>query len=293
MDQAENTACFCFNAGIPINTQPRSGAYPALSQFKTATNQNPPHEAARSGLTTVFFDMGGTLAGLNPGYEAIYHRVFQKAGFNLPLGEVERAISYSWGLVAEQDATAEYTNTLEATRTWQREVEERVMERLNIRPAVREEIFWQIIQAFEDPATYQLYPDTLPALTALKQAGYRLAIISNWSWHLPELCEALGLTPYFEQIYTSARLGFAKPHPAIFKQALAGLKVVPEEAIHIGDSYRADVQGASRLGIRPLWLRRPGEAPLYEADLPERKTPGPAQTIRSLSEVVTYLGIKR
>jgi putative hydrolase of the HAD superfamily len=260
-----------------------------LSQFKAVTGQNSPVKFARPGITTVFFDMGGTLAGLNPTYEAVYHRVFQKAGYELPLGEVERAISYSWGLVAEQDETAEYTNTLEGTRTWQREVEERVMERLNIRPAVREEVFWQIIQAFEDPATYRLYPEVIPTLEALKQANYRLAIISNWSWHLPELAEALSLTPYFEQIYTSARVGFAKPHPAIFKSALAGLNRTPEETIHIGDSYRADVQGASRVGIRALWLRRPGEMPLYEADLAEQKDPGPVESIRTLSEVVTYL----
>ncbi len=264
-----------------------------MSQFKIATNQNLAANFAPPGVSTVFFDMGGTLAGLNPGYDAVYHRVFQKAGYDLPLDEVERAISYSWAIVTEQDETAEYINTLEGTRAWQREVEERVMERLNIHPHVREEIFWGIIQAFEDPATYQLYPDALSTLETLKQAGYRLAIISNWSWHLPELCETLGLTPYFEQIFTSARLGYAKPHPAIFKSALAGLNVTPEESIHIGDSYRADILGANRAGIQPLWLLRPEEKPLYNDGPNERKTPAEVRVIRGLREVVDYLGIEQ
>lgn len=235
--------------------------------------------------------MGSTLADLNPSYGAIYHRVFQKAGYDLPLGDVERAIAYSWKIVSEQDATTEYVNTLEGTRTWQREVEDRVMERLNIQPNVREDVFWEIIRAFEEPASYLLYDDALPTLEVLKQSGLRLAIISNWSWHLPELCDALGLTPYFEQIFTSARLGYAKPHPAIFTLALAGMNISPNQAIHIGDSYNADVAGASRAGIQPLWLRRPKEVPLF-TDL-DSDPSNPPIIIRGLDEVVTFLGLER
>jgi putative hydrolase of the HAD superfamily len=262
-----------------------------LSQFKAISKPTIAGHFARAGLTTVFFDMGNTLADLNPSYEAIYHRVFQKAGYDLPLGDVERAITYSWGIVTEQDATTEYVSTLEGTRAWQREVEERVMENLGIQPNVREEVFWDIIQAFEDPASYRLYDDVLPTLRTLKEAGLRLAIISNWSWHLPELCDTLGLTPYFEQIFTSARMGFAKPHPVIFTRALAGMKITPHQAIHIGDSYKADVLGASQAGIQPLWLQRPKEGQRYTG--PGSDQPGPALIIRGLEEVEELLGVKR
>lgn len=246
-----------------------------------------------TGINTVFFDMGSTLARLRPGWQGIYHQVFQQAGFDLPLEEVEAAISHSWGIVASEDATAEFIASLEGNRQWQREVEERVMERLNIHPPVREEVFWSIIKAFEDPASYELYPDALPTLTALKAAGYRLAIISNWGWHLPELCETLGLTPHFEQIFTSARLGVAKPNPRIFQYALETLDVRPDEAIHIGDSFAADIVGASNVGIRPLWLVRPAEQPLYdEARLKLLPEGVEASSIGSLTEVLQLLGVK-
>lgn len=261
-----------------------------MSQLNKTTDQTALVNADKPGITTIFFDMGATLARIAPGWEGVYQQVFQKAGYKLPLGEVEKAISDSWAIVADQDETTAYVNTLEGNRAWQREVEERVMERLNIHPTVREDIFWKIIQGFEDSATYQLYPDVLSTLEAVKQAGYRLAIISNWSWHLPELCESLGLTPYFEQIITSARVGYAKPHPRIYEYALEELMVAPVQAVHIGDSYRADVVGASRLGIQPLWLRRPGEAPLYTDGMPEF-APVQPKIIEGLSEVVSYLGI--
>ena len=263
-----------------------------MSQAKITTDQHLPADFTQ-GVNTVFFDMGGTLAGLNPSYQAIYHRIFQKNGYELSLDDVESAIGYSWGIVANEDETTAYVNTVEGTREWQREVEERVMERLNIHPRVREEVFWQIIETFEDPASYRLYADARPTLETLKSAGYRLAIISNWSWHLPDLCNSLGITQYFDQIFTSARLGFAKPHPEIYKRALAGMKVEnPQTAVHIGDSYRADVQGASRAGINPLWLVRPEDSPLYEDGLAERKAPGGARVIKGLSEVVDYLGLQ-
>lgn len=262
-----------------------------MSQSNTTSNPSPVGNFARPGLTTIFFDMGSTLADLNPSYEDIYHRVFQKAGYDLPLGEVESAIAYSWDIVTEQDAVTAYDNTLEGTLTWQREVEERVMERLNIHPNVREDVFWNIIQAFEDPAAYRLYDDAIPTLETLKQAGYRLAIISNWSWHLPELCEALGLTTYFEQIFTSARVGFAKPHTDIFKHAMATMNIGPDQAIHIGDSFKADVVGASGAGIQPVWLRRPDKLPLYADQTNEQA--GPTPIIRGLEELTTLIGVNR
>ncbi len=203
--------------------------------------------------------MGATLTGINPSWTGVYHQVFQRAGLDIPIGEVEEAVAYSWGIVSREDPTAEFEKTREASLKWQREVERRVMEQLNIHPDVHEELFWQIIAAFEDPATYYLYPDVKGVLHRLKAEGYRLGIISNWSWHLPELCEQLGIAGYFDFICTSARAGYAKPRREIFDQSLAELQADPARSIHIGDTYQADVIGAWSVGMAALWLVRPGE----------------------------------
>ncbi len=243
--------------------------------------------------STVFFDMGSTLVGLKAGWQGVYHQVFQRAGYDLPLGEVEQAVGESWGIVAAQDLTAEFEANLEYSRTWQREIEERVMHSLNIHPNVREDIFWALIQAFEDPDTYSLFPDALPTLERLKAAGYRLAIISNWGWHLPELCQALGLAGYFEQIFTSARVGYPKPNPKIFQYALSSMALNPTEAVHIGDSLSADVGGAWSAGMEALWLVRPNEQPLYD-EVKLNLTPSQAAIrIHSLPEVLIYLGLEK
>ncbi len=206
---------------------------------------------------TIFFDVGSTLLGLNPTWEAIYHRVFQKAGFDLPLGEVEQAVSYSWNIVKDQDSSHSYETSLEYNRSWQREIERRVMDRLGIHPAVQEEIFWKIIEAFEEPSTYILYPETKNVLEKLKEQGYKLGIISNWSWHLPELCESFDIARYFEAIITSSRVGFPKPQTEIFKVGLEKLKAEPSQSLHIGDTFSADIEGAWKAGLKALWIIRP------------------------------------
>jgi putative hydrolase of the HAD superfamily len=203
--------------------------------------------------------MGSTLAGLTAPFIDIYHRVFQRHNLDIPIGEVEQAVVKSWDQVGLEDSTAEYERSLEANRRWQREVEQRVMDQLKIHPDIHEDLFWKLIEAFEDPATYKVYDDVLGTLKQLKANGYRLGIISNWSWHLPELCEQLGLASYFDYIATSARVGFPKPRREIFLDALQGLKADPARSVHIGDTYTADILGAWSVGIAALWLCRPGE----------------------------------
>lgn len=55
-------------------------------------------------------------------------------------------------------------------------------------------------------------------------------------------------------VVDSARVGIAKPDPAIFRLALDVLGLPPERLIHVGDSAAADVAGAEAAGIRALHL---------------------------------------
>jgi len=60
----------------------------------------------------------------------------------------------------------------------------------------------------------------------------------------------------FDAIVTSELARSYKPDPVIFGQALASVGAAPERTVHIGDSLHSDIQGASGLGIRTVWLRR-------------------------------------
>ena len=108
-----------------------------------------------------------------------------------------------------------------------------------------------IESAFARRSAWYVYPDVVPALDVLRDADFRMGVISNFVWGGPELIHDLELARHFDALTISARVGFQKPHQGIFRHALDALGAAPERALHVGDSYRADIFGARRLGWMP------------------------------------------
>ena len=64
-----------------------------------------------------------------------------------------------------------------------------------------------------DPAHWSVFPDSAAALDRLSAAGYQHMIVSNHVPELRQLVSALGLADHFDEVLTSASVGFEKPHP--------------------------------------------------------------------------------
>jgi putative hydrolase of the HAD superfamily len=113
-----------------------------------------------------------------------------------------------------------------------------------------------IRRTYVDPAAWIVYSDTKPALTHLREHGWRHLVVSNHVPELPDLVTSLGLADLVEDVLTSAATGWEKPHPAMFRQALdrAGNA---ERVIMVGDNPEADIAGARRAGIPALLVRQP------------------------------------
>jgi HAD superfamily hydrolase (TIGR01549 family) len=103
----------------------------------------------------------------------------------------------------------------------------------------------------------RLIDGAIPSLENLAAAGYSLAIVSNNTREeqLGKL-QRLGIARYFASVIVSADQGFAKPDPRIFHVALEAIGCEADTAIHVGDSWTADVVGAQNAGIRPIWFNR-------------------------------------
>jgi putative hydrolase of the HAD superfamily len=59
-------------------------------------------------------------------------------------------------------------------------------------------------------------------------------------------------------VLVSGVVGVSKPNPEIFRLALAQAEAKPEETVHVGDVYEADVVGARNAGIKGILLDRTG-----------------------------------
>ncbi|HEY4094326.1 MAG TPA: HAD-IA family hydrolase [Baekduia sp.] len=106
---------------------------------------------------------------------------------------------------------------------------------------------------------FRPYPEVPAALAALRAAGLRLVVVSNWDVSLHAVLAETGLAPLVDAAISSAECGAAKPDPAIFARALAlAGDVAPAAAWHVGDTFEADVLGARAAGIEPVLVLRDG-----------------------------------
>jgi HAD superfamily hydrolase (TIGR01549 family) len=94
----------------------------------------------------------------------------------------------------------------------------------------------------------------------LAESGVPLGIVSSAVYHpfLDWTLERFGIRGAFRDVTTSASAGFYKSRPELYLHAVARLDAVPERTVHVGDSWRFDVDGARRAGLRTVWLRRVG-----------------------------------
>ena len=135
-----------------------------------------------------------------------------------------------------------------------------------------------------------MFPDVPLALDALTAAGIRLCVISNFVWGLPELIHDLELARHFERLVVSARVGFQKPNPGIFQHALEVMQVAPDRAMHVGDSYRADVVGARKLGIGAALIAR---GPNDQARVRDEHSDPDLVVVSDLNDLLDLFGIER
>jgi HAD superfamily hydrolase (TIGR01549 family) len=102
--------------------------------------------------------------------------------------------------------------------------------------------------------------ELLKALKAL-DPPVRIGIVSNNILEEQEGKVAhCGFTPFLDALVVSEVVGVTKPNPVIFEHALAALDCSAADAVMIGDSWPADIDGARAAGIRAIWFNRTGLA---------------------------------
>ena len=213
-----------------------------------------------SKIKAIFFDAGGTLFKPHPSVGEIYAEVARRFGLETNPKELELIFHETW---RERDGLASISTRSgeKEERKWWHSLVGEVFSRIG-RIEDFEAFFDELYDRFARAESWRLFPDTLPILRELKRRGRILGIVSNWDSRLFRICEGLELTPHLDFILASAVVGVAKPNSRIFQEALKRAQVLPEEAVHVGDSLADDVRGAEGAGIRAILLDRSGSRPV-------------------------------
>ena len=210
----------------------------------------------------VLLDAGLTLLRAEPNLGAIYARVAARHGRTAGPGEFEAAAEAAFhilGIEHREGGTEGLRTSDDLERTsWHRHAR-RVMDGV---PAMAgadfDAWFEDLYGEFGCARAWTPFDDTVPTLEALRARGLRLAVVSNWDSRLRGILRDRELTAHFDHVIISAEVGWRKPHPEIFRRALALLGVAPGEALHVGDSVGDDVEGARAAGVPVALLDRDG-----------------------------------
>jgi putative hydrolase of the HAD superfamily len=237
----------------------------------------------------VFLDVGDTLIRAHPSWAGVYRQGLLEGGIDLSEKDLERALLQETQTGAWWNIEDPFEPTEE--NSWQRILafDAAVLKRAG-HEDLSSEVFRKIEDAFARRSAWYVYPDVMPALDTLRGQSIRLCVISNFVWGGPELLHDLELATKFDALVVSARVGFQKPNPGIFKVALEKMNVAPERAWHVGDSYRADVVGARRMGINGVLIDRSGKDP---ARAREQHEDADLTVITDLFELLDLLELER
>lgn len=154
------------------------------------------------------------------------------------------------------------------------------------RPMVEE-----LIGVFSSDAAYGTFPDVEPLLKQLQAPDYVCVVSSNGDPRVPQILRSLGLLQYFQKTYLSYDLGVAKPDVRFFDHVIDDLRgpftsreAMVAHALHVGDGFEKDLQGAYRAGWSAVLVDRQGDFASLSAEPVVRM--GKKSVVQGLDELL-------
>ena len=198
----------------------------------------------------ITFDVGGTLIKPEPSVGHVYAAVAAQHGVRAEPDELTHRFVDAWNRKEDFYYTKE---------DWAALVDETFVGLTTTLPS--QSFFEDLYLRFSEPDCWHVYEDVIPTLTALRERGARLAVISNWDVRLRPLLGALNLADWFDGIYVSSEIGITKPDRRIFQAAINSFGVPASQILHVGDSEIEDYRGAQAAGMQSRWLCRNCDKP--------------------------------
>jgi HAD superfamily hydrolase (TIGR01662 family) len=265
------------------NSHVHSGVRPQFTRYNPAIMNHP-----SSAIKVIFFDLGSTLIYSKDLWPPIYEKadralveVLHQAGIPIEL----TPFCCEFGSFLDSYYAKRGAGTVEKTTfsLLTEILDQKGFTHLppsTIRSAL--DAMYSITQQ-----NWYLESDAVPTLKILREAGYRLGMISNTSddENVQQLVDRCELRPYFDVILTSAGCGIRKPDEHIFHLALDFFGLPAEQTAMVGDMLEADILGANQLGMYSIWITRRAEVP-EEGELKIQ----PQAIITALDQVPDLLG---
>jgi HAD superfamily hydrolase (TIGR01549 family) len=198
----------------------------------------------------VFFDVDFTLIYPGPAFQGEGYRAFcARHGIEVDATRFPAAvISASHILDREQDAVYDPQIFIDYTS--------HIIRGMGGEGAAVVRCATEIYQEWAVCQHFLLYDDVAASLEALAAEDICIGLISNTHRSLEAFQEHFELEDFIDVAVSSSQHGFMKPHPSIFEAALKLAGVPATASMMVGDSLTQDIEGARRVGMRGVLVRR-------------------------------------
>jgi putative hydrolase of the HAD superfamily len=234
-------------------------------------------------LPGLCFDATGTLIEPREPIGEVYHRIAREFGVELPAWRLEDA----FGRVRKRSGTP-------------RGKGETAIARQESEVVAWYDFIRQVFQATDSTARFDDFPgfaaalfahfgsgsawrlrgssdELVVTLTRLRDAGYPIAVVSNFDHRLIQILQDTGLEQFFDHVVLPFQVGVAKPDRGIFDEAARRLERRRSELVYIGDDSAERLEAIAGLGIQTISVRDEPDRPFGWIHLREQL--GPAATV--------------
>ncbi len=161
-----------------------------------------------------------------------------------------------------------------------REVMEMVFEKLNIDDTPLAHKIGNAFQKRRDEEIF-LFEGAAETVEYMYRNNVALAMMTNGETEKQRAkIEKFNLEKYFKVILIEGEQGFGKPDERVYKKALDGLGLKPEECWAVGDNLEWDVGAPQKLGIYGIWND------FEKKGLPEDSAIVPDRIINNIQELI-------
>jgi len=130
-------------------------------------------------------------------------------------------------------------------------------------------------------------PDAVATLETLRNAGFKIGLLSNCSIEIPIVWPETKFAELFDSTVFSSRERVKKPSAKIYRLACERLGVAPNDCLYIADGENHELNAAAACGLSPVLIRPIAEDPRSEMRQEAREWQGP--TITALTEVLELI----
>ncbi len=203
-------------------------------------------------IRAVALDAVGTLIHPDPAAGDVYAAVARRQGSRLTLEEIRTRFVAAFAEQERLDVQHGLATSEERERRRWQTIVAQVLD--DVRDPAG--CFAELYDHFARPTAWRCEPGTAPLLARLRDAGYALAIASNYDHRLrPVIAGIADLAP-IETVVISSEVGWRKPAPAFFAHLAASLRLPPNRVLYVGDDFANDFAGGRQAGM-PVMLFDP------------------------------------